>query len=265
MNDLSNKVLQNDLSNNVSQENNAVKNKLKLTEKEFCEGFFHISKNFEWKQNTQCLMACECQRYTCYGVAHLSCKNETLYLEKYKSKYIGNTNDNIHVEYLIKSDLELTKTIYKHGDSHNLVLTLFLTYQPCHHSLGGRRSKSKHQQSCCDLIYNWYKTVLEPLHVVLNIKCCDLYRIHWENEDLFKSKKDVDIFTKKTTEGKNGLLQLVKEPNIHMTSMSEESWKFLLNDDKFNISEEQWTERFKHDQHIQEFIQTKFGVLQERL
>ena len=173
-----------------------------LTPTTFCEGFFHISECFEWKQSPKCLF-----------------------------------NDNC--------------------DKGDLVLTLYLTYQPCHHSLGTRYLKGDHKQSCCELLHAWYKTVLEPLNVKLVIKCCDLYRIHWEDENLFRSLQDCDLFKKRTFGARSGIYQLMKEKMILIESMHDDDWKYLLSlcENNIAISQDKWNDRIKHDKKISEFLQ----------
>jgi hypothetical protein len=105
---------------------------------------------------------------TCVGI--LSKDAEQIYSCVYKNKIIEDGSA-IHAEMFLIGDPMLRSKLEK-----NQVLTLYLTFQPCHFS-GGHRKKSF--ISCTEALQQFYIKKLQVLNIQLVIKFAYIYRAHW--------------------------------------------------------------------------------------
>jgi hypothetical protein len=193
---------------------------------------------------------------TVRGVVHLtSGTSRTLFLSKYENVFRGGTEDNLHVEDLVVADRRLEEALC--SPYPNKTLTIYVSYQPCHHSGGGRKLVHVHGKSCSRLIASWWKQKLQPRNVDFRFKCCGLYRAHWEDSTLFRLKEDVDMYGARSGRAREGL-QLLNSGGIRVEGMNDEDWKRFLSwcDPKITaqISEDHWQRRKIFDEKVREFL-----------
>ena len=216
----------------------------------FCEGFFHIDECFEWQQKEICLCSNKCARMIVHGIIVMRTAGEIVYIKNYINEFKGSSDLNIHVEDFVVSDPILQEKIL-FNKSPDTTLTLYITYQPCHHSAGGRKSDHKHAKSCTNTILNWDRHGIK-----LIIKCCGLYRVHWEDNKLFEKTTDVKIFGKKISSASSGLLLLLSQNDVEVEAMQKEDWDLIVPMVKDNekITKQQWKIRHTYDQYISDFL-----------
>jgi hypothetical protein len=209
-----------------------------------------------------------CKRMTVRGIVHLYSQNmsdaiqkgKTLFLKTYENKFLGNTNANLHVEDLMRSDTELFRAICS-SDSQTQqgfkrMLTLYVTYNPCNYSSGGRNQACKHSKSCTKVLLDWNKQFLAPRDIYFRIKCANIYRAHWENKAMFASLTDAQIFEQRTDLAREGIVSLMQQQNIVVEAMTKTDWMFLLLQTKEDIviPPAKWLARFHADGNIQQFL-----------
>lgn len=268
--------------------------------REFCQGFFHVDESREWSQNITCLCVSagdskkeqsECIKMTVHAIAHVWAifipkkgqnfdktsptkdnrqirqeKGKTLFVKKYQNQYKGDSKANIHCEELIRSDGDLLKCLTQNYQQAQIMLTLYISYQPCHRSAGGRNLQGVHTKSCSELLQHWWLTFLKPLGIVFRIKCINIYRAHWENKQLFDNEKDALIFEQRVQNARDGLRILIQN-GILVQAMKLADWYFLfrLCNRKIVLSlmtEEKWQKRRNCDSHIDKFL-SKFPMKRE--
>ena len=251
---------------------------------EFCYGFFHMDECFEWKQNHVCLSKPpnRCPRMLVCAIAHLQVRMSdgilaTAYVKKYTNEFRGHTEENLHVEELISQDTKLhaqivdaharimtveKPTVVESKASSSVIsaikLTLYVTYQPCHHSAGGRKLQHSHAKSCTSTILQWSRNVLQPFGVDFHFKCCELYRAHWEDSALYHLPGDASIYESRSAQARAGLQLLQSESAIHIESMTVEDWALFMSwcDESVcrSITDHQWSIRYAFDKRVDEFL-----------
>jgi hypothetical protein len=263
---------------------------------DFCQGFFHMDACFEWQQKEVCLCVDvdewkarkiearmtgsvseevirtwkrPCFRSTVHGIAHLhDTRGRTLFLRAYKNLFLGSTHANVHVEQQVRDDVDLGKAMADSSKQNVVVqLDLYVSYQPCHHSSGGYRSAAKHGTSCTRLFLDWWRKAVQPRDIRLVFRCCDLFRVHWEDPALARKIEDVEVFTPKTSSALEGMLMLFREQAasasaLSFQAMNEQEWITLLRlcgNPSFaeRITPAQWQLRHAHDRAIGAFLEGK--------
>lgn len=239
---------------------------------DFCQGYFHIDDCKEWDQNEYCLQCSTfktnglltnkkvCLKSTVHGLLTIydNINNQIIFYKAYKNIFMGSTEENIHVEDLIVADKELEAYL-----KENLIVTLYISYQPCHHS-GGRRNMAAdhiHTKSCTELIRKWWIEKLIPKNITFNIKCLGIYRAHWTDENSFGSDFDRDVFLNRTERAREGLRLLMKSHEnkiINVDAMNPNDWKIILLfcslPIKISIKENMWKVRYEYDDKIRDFL-----------
>ena len=144
-----------------------------------CEEFLHIDETPEAKISTCCVLnKCVRKSVTCiarltggeYNDKNDKRKKEDIYTALYKNKVIRE-NMAVHAEMFAIYDTELRRHL-KSGQ----VLTLYLTFQPCHFSGGHYKMKPT---SCTEALIHFFEKTLAPLGIKLRIKFGYIYRAHW--------------------------------------------------------------------------------------
>src|SRR5690606_15650055 len=140
-------------------------------------------------------------------------------------------------------------------------LTLFCTYQPCHHSGGHRKLKWTHRKSCCGVLKRWARDALKPQSVKLRFKCFDLNRIHWTDDELIRSADDKTMFGGRAALARAGVRDLLLETNVSVSMMTKEDWTLflaLLKDywgyEPPKVTDEQWANRHAHETRCQQVL-----------
>lgn len=222
------------------------------TTQDLC-GLFHIDECFEWRQKPVCLCNMQCRRFEVEGIAYVTTPTgETLFVKRYRNKFHGHTELNEHVEDQVVADPALAGAL---KESHKL--TLYIGYQPCHHSAGGRKLPGPHKKSCTETLIQWSNTVLKPNHVELRVRCFGLYRAHWTNTELFEEAADVSTFEPRANAARVGLTALA-DAGIDVDGMTPRDWLTILGvcDPKArrDITPELWERRFAYDRMVRAFI-----------
>tara|TARA_B100001741_G_C16554523_1_gene601661 strand:- start:3016 stop:3702 length:687 start_codon:yes stop_codon:yes gene_type:complete len=147
----------------------ALRNEVHLQITNLCDEFFHIDDTPEAKIQSFCV-GCNCIRKSVTCVATLSQNNNQVYSCVYKNKVIEDGSA-IHAEMFLIGDTTLRSKL-----NQDQVLTLYLTFQPCHFSGGHRKISST---SCTEALRQFYYKTLEPLNIELIVKFGYIYRAHW--------------------------------------------------------------------------------------
>lgn len=233
---------------------------------EFCGGYFHVDECLEWKVEDTCLLEPgECTRRVVKGIVKVEDEDENiLFVKKYSNEFRGHTEANLHVEDIMTTDPELNKLI-KESDKF-LIITLYIGYQPCHNSSGGRNMSKTHfhVKSCTNVVLNWYKSL--PMNrIIFNIKCCGIYRAHWTEIDKYDSQSDAEIFYNRSLNARKGL-RLLMSPfkinnftyKLNVTGLNDEDWDFIMSlcseEIKTKITSEDWKERKEYDVKVNNFL-----------
>ena len=147
----------------------AFRNEIHLEITNLCDEFLHIDETPEANIGFVCA-GCNCIRksVTCVGI--LSQNDEQIYSCVYKNKVIEDGSA-IHAEMFLIGDPMLRSKL-----KENQVLTLYLTFQPCHFSGGHKKTSSI---SCTEALQQFYKKTLQALNINLVIKFAYIYRAHW--------------------------------------------------------------------------------------
>jgi len=231
---------------------------------EFCSGFFHIDECLEWDQEAICLYE-NCSRKVVKGIVKVEDEEDNiLFIRKYSNVFKGHTEINLHVEDIMTTDLELNKLLKE--TQKKLTVTLYIGYQPCHNSGGGRSMDKKHfhVKSCTNVVMSWYQTLPVDL-ITFNIKCLGIYRAHWTEKDKYDSPSDADIYYNRSLNARKGLKLLMspikinnKNYKINVSGVSWEDWQFILSlcteEIKNCVTEEFWGFRKIYDEKINYFI-----------
>ena len=171
---------------------------------QICASFYHIEPTPEGGIEQLCLSAAcgglPCPRKTVVCVARLRAASdadatvhqppterwcsppaEDIYCARYSNCFKGSSEANLHAERFLISDAALLEAI-DHLPRAGGTLTLYLTYQPCHHSGGHKRQgMGSHGTSCTAALLKHMRTHLTPRNVRLAIRVAYLYRAHWED------------------------------------------------------------------------------------
>jgi hypothetical protein len=228
----------------------------------FCQGYFHVDRWYERKQPTLCLHDEErCPRHGVRGLVRLAQDEDTLFLREFANVSRGGTEANLHVEDLMTTDAELHEAL--RARPGRKVVTLFITYQPCHHSGGHRQLATLHRKSCSEKVRAWARDTLAPCDARLRIKCFNLYRVHWVDAAIFHDADDERLFGARAGLALEGLLGLLREPNIGVDVMAPEDWPVFLRllargSDLLvpAVSDEDWATRRKYEASCQAYLDT---------
>lgn len=147
----------------------ALRNEIHLQITNLCDEFFHIDDTPEANIRSFCV-GCNCIRKSVTCIAILSENEKKIYSCVYKNKMIEDGSA-IHAEMFLIGDSFLRSKLDK-----NQVLTLYLTFQPCHFSGGHRKMSSI---SCTEALQQFYHKTLEPKNIKLIVKFGYIYRAHW--------------------------------------------------------------------------------------
>lgn len=152
-----------------------------------CDEFLHIDETPEANIEKKCIhetQVCSCisqpvfdrkccmrKSVTCVCIVTDADGNKQ-YEQVYKNENVGESSVARHAEMFFISD----KYLREHLKS-NQIITLYLTYQPCHYSGGHQRANN---MSCTESLIHFNRKVLAPLNILLKIKFAYLYRAHWK-------------------------------------------------------------------------------------
>lgn len=143
-----------------------------------CDEFLHIDSTPEADICEHCV-ACKCVRKSVTCLVCVRENDQEVYTNIYKNQGFKDYASAVHAEAFFINDAYL-RTILR----NNQVITLYLTYQPCHYSGGHFRAK---QISCTVSLIHFYEKHLKPLNIELHIKFAYIYRAHWCMNDKYKS------------------------------------------------------------------------------
>ena len=212
----------------------------------FCEAMFHCTKSYEWNFPFLCVNTSKCYRTVIYSIAKLEQKGEKDYIARYKNCYRGSTDKNVHAEEFMIPDLK--RKIKGPGK-----LMVYLTLQPCHNSGGHREVATHNGKNCTDLMIAFAR---EYPNLEITIKCSNIYRANWSDDSKFKNDEDLKLFKHKVVSAQEGIVKLLREPNIDVTGFIYSDWHFLVQHTKImpKIKKTDWVRRFEMDHHITTFL-----------
>lgn len=200
---------------------------------DFCAAFFHVETCPEAGTACACLRGegsrDECERKSVACVARLDVASTgadalpPLYVARYTNCYRGSTHDNVHAEQFALRDTALRATLDE-PRAHGGTLTLFLTYQPCHHSSGHDRRHKEHGTSCTRALIEFATTVLAPRAIELDVRVPNLYRAHWSH---FESQADRETYVPRARAARAGLVLLARTAHVRVGALDARDWAFL--------------------------------------
>ncbi len=199
---------------------------IELSLQDFCIGFLHIDKCFEWDQKRTCCFEKPCKRFGIQRYSLCSYGRENFVFGTLYQRSRWQHKKNLHVEDLAVASKPLAYALELLRTFTGIHVTFYISYQPCHHSGGNRWMNRPHSKSCAETLLAWYEKALKPYGISLTAKCCGLYRAHWEDESLFRSDDDVANFGQKASRAREGI-RLLKNAGIEMCGMTRKDWKFL--------------------------------------
>lgn len=196
-----------------------------------------------------------CPKNVCVMVARLQAATglEKM-LARYTNCYRGASVATVHTERMMIED-DTFQTLIEPGDT----LTLYITYQPCHHNGGGKMFEGHHTTSCTLRLLTWYCSVLQPRGITLHVRCSDLFRAAWspgvsvERYGLFNARR----YNDRARLAHKGLQMLTLEAGLSINGLNDDDWDFLWSlahcQDLFTAEEHAARARF--DTNIRNFIQ----------
>lgn len=152
-----------------------------------CDEFLHIDETPEADIEEKCVFinqicSCmtksvsyqkSCMRKSVTCVCIIKDVNGNKKYEKvYKNENMRDSSLARHAEMFFISDHHLREQL-----ETNQIITLYLTFQPCHYSGGHYRPNN---MSCTESLIHFNHKVLEPLNISLKIRFAYLYRAHWK-------------------------------------------------------------------------------------
>ena len=95
-----------------------------------------------------------------------------------------------------------------------------------------------------------------PDTVKLVIRCCGIYRAHWDDESYYNTSSEKTLL-KKTNSSRVGLKKLLSADRIFVKAMDEESWDEFMEfcSSEINITKSQWKFRDNYDNKISAFLE----------
>ncbi len=185
---------------------------------QFCEALFHMFPCREFGLETHgCIN----------GETKDNCRPQSLVLiaqlNDLTARYTNCRRQ--HAEQFMINDPVMTTRIQsaKPGD----ILTMYMKFQPCHHSSGNARVhpegylfKNKcDTRSCTELVKEFFLKELKPRGIALVIKCASIYKANWE----YAVRPD-DIAT--VANALDGVRELMRV-GISLHSIQPADWVFL--------------------------------------
>jgi hypothetical protein len=220
------------------------------TAADLCAAFFHVERCAEARVESACLCgegsAAECARKSVACVARLAWHEPAapaakprppLYVARYTNCFRGSSASNVHAEQFVMQDADLDAALAEASAREvagaSLVLTLFLTYQPCHHSSGhdaraaadGRTDEQQHETSCTRALLAWRARALEPRGVRLEVVVPNLYRAFWT---VFDSELERQRYAPRVAAARAGLVLLARAQSTALRVVERADWAFLL-------------------------------------
>ena len=139
---------------------------------DLCDEYLHIDDTPEAKIKEICTNCVCCIRKSVTCVCIVKNKtHEIIYSKVYKNKIMESSQLARHAEMFFISDVKLREIL-----DFNQVITLYLTYQPCHYS-GGHYKPSTN--SCTEALCHFNEKILKYYDIKLKIRFAYLYRAHW--------------------------------------------------------------------------------------
>ena len=210
---------------------------------QFCDAFFHAKWCYEWGlKEDLCIHPGPgfCYRTVVYIVAHLQEEGKPVYVARYKNCYRGHTESNLHAEEFLVADPRIQAV------TQPALLTLWMTYQPCH-CCSGSRYVDRHSKSCSRLLLDF---VDKHPNLRLMIRCASLYRAHYTDPRGFASTKDAQVFRQRVALAQEGINLLCKHPRIRMAGFRKADWDWLMTllpNKCLNLTHVEWEHRKQVD------------------
>ena len=190
---------------------------MSFTLDEYCGGVFHLEESVEMSLPTTCLcegVQCLRKSVTCIVQLVDLKTGEQIFVSTYRNrKQFGNYT--VHAEKLMIWDWNCLNAIRSSDDAR--VMTLYLTYQPCHYSGGHTRPSTI---SCTEELLKYKIRELDKHNIQLHIKVAYIYRAFW-NPDKIERK-----YWRMIENAQNGI-RLLKENKIALDAFDDSDWAFI--------------------------------------
>jgi len=182
---------------------------------DFCEGFFHVEQSVEMQLPNICLCQRLCLRKSVTCIARITTETgEEVFKSAYKNrKEFGNATT--HAEKLMIWDFACLNAIRSSKDAR--IMTLYLTYQPCHFSGGHSRPSSI---SCTQELVRFKERELEKHNVSLIVKVAYIYRAFWDPGNSDRK------YWKMIENAKLGI-RLLRQHGIALEAFEESDWLLI--------------------------------------
>jgi len=231
---------------------------------QFCSALFHAPPSPEWGNDEAVCVRhasftlrakADCRSKQVVALAVLRDSGRTLrYAARYTNCWRGDTERTVHAEDWMVRDGELERALATAQDGE---LTLYLSYQPCHHSGGHHALRGRaHAKSCTRVVLDYAGRVRRTYGVSLLIRCCNVYRAHWR-DSMHASERDRLTYSPKTRAAQQGLRLLLRSPLVELHSMTARDWQFLWRefvDSNESLSDEHVAQREALDRSVRAFF-----------
>jgi hypothetical protein len=190
---------------------------------QFCEAFYHVFRCPEF----------DVPRHGCLALNTSNCRLQSVALIVHMLDRFGQTRGIFrytncrkqHAEEFFVHDIHMQQLLS--FISNGGKMRIFLKFQPCHHCSGNGTLYSNYlwngkcdSKSCSELLLDFYKMVLHPLHITLEILISSIYKANWKF-----AKREDDILT--VQNALDGIHLLLFEEGISMKALSIPDWHFL--------------------------------------
>lgn len=206
------------------------------TRRRMCASFWHGRRCVELDNPKLCVVEapgarrCDmktdderCPKNVCVMVARLQAAGGAeKMLARYTNCFRGASGATVHTEQMLIEDAAF-QALLEPGDT----LTLYITYQPCHHNGGGKLFAGHHGTSCTRRLLDWHRAQLEPRGIALRVRCSDLFRAAWKPDvsERHFGALNAERFDDRARLAHEGLRMLAAE--IDVDGLDDDDWDFL--------------------------------------
>jgi hypothetical protein len=117
----------------------------------------------------------------------------------------------------------------RHPKYDSSLVSVYLTYQPCHFSGGHVKNIGKAVTTSCTMrLLEWLRTTLRPAGITLTIYLPKIYRAHWQDDGYHKTSDEKSHYGDRAEKAREGLMLLMTEPGCDVQMMGPDDWQWLL-------------------------------------
>jgi len=155
-----------------------------------------------------------------------------LYECRYTNCFRGSVADTLHAEQAMMADAALLKLLRAQPESADpaLVLTMYLTQQPCHFASGRvENARVTGQTSCTHALIEWRRRErLVERGVDLAIRVSRLFRAQWTDDSAHQDQQSLAVYGGRAGRARDGLRLLMRAPGVSVSMLNADDWRLLL-------------------------------------